>query len=215
MPVDPRLQDLEPSSGAMLSQKEAQALPDGMILWSKPDLLREGPSILRVSRSAGPATFALLHDGCWGTPLVRGEIPLWLPRLPRLSDHACQTQIRRRSKTVTRRLRMPQWLGLAVASEIRWDEGAGPLMLLTDRSRPSPGRRKEYGERAQGLAVVELISAWMEPLWAINGSGECVSFAEVEREGFPWGPTEFVRLFCQQHRCEPTVDVARLEWRYL
>ncbi|MGN2642516.1 hypothetical protein ACTD5D_41345 [Nocardia takedensis] len=103
-----------------------------------------------------------------------------------------EEQVRAQQKTVTRRA---GWKML---------RGGERLTLC----RKVMGRRR--GEPLVRICDVEVVSVRREPLNAITA-------ADVAAEGFPdWTPEEFVEFFCGTHRgCEPSSEVARIEWRYL
>ena len=113
-----------------------------------------------------------------------------MPRL--MSVSLTETQVRARTKTVTRRA---GWLMLR----------PGDRLTLC---RKVMGRRK--GEPLERITDVEVISVRREPLNAITA-------ADVAAEGFPeWAPARFVEFFCGSHQgCTPDTDVTRIEWRYL
>lgn len=102
-----------------------------------------------------------------------------------------EEQVRARTKTVTRRL---GWLFLKPG----------------DRStlcRKVMGRRK--GEPLVRIAEVEVVSVDRVPL-------DCITHADVEREGFPGAsPEAFVDFFCVHMKCAPDTVVTRIKWRYL
>lgn len=69
------------------------------------------------------------------------------------------------------------------------------------------GRRQ--GEPLVRIAEVEVVSTRRERLDEITD-------AEVALEGFPeWGRSEFVAFFCGEMKCDPSIEVTRVEWRYL
>ncbi|WP_199195857.1 hypothetical protein [Nocardia sp. MDA0666] len=113
--------------------------------------------------------------------------------MPRLMSVALtETQVRNRTKTVTRR--------------------AGWKMLRPgDRvtlCRKVQGRKP--GEPLDRITDVEIVSVHQERLDAITA-------AEVAAEGFfDWTPAEFVEFFCSTHRgIRPDSEITRIEWRYL
>jgi hypothetical protein len=207
--MHPGISSLQPGQGEPLSEEEIFALPAGMIvLCGLP-----GGSSRTVAKVTKPERRLFQAWGApvmgeWGTPIVYpAPVQIFLPRLPRLSCNMTQEAVRARQKTVTRRLKMPRWAQRP--GKMNWNAGEGPLVLIVDRSRPAPARRQERGQRARGLAVVELLHAFHIPLTATSSS-------EVEREGFPgMTPAAFIERFCQAQHCEPSARVARLEWRYL
>jgi hypothetical protein len=103
-----------------------------------------------------------------------------------------ESQVRDRTKTVTRRL---GWRMLR----------AGDHLTLC---RKVMGRRR--GEPLERIATVQVASVRREPLNAITA-------ADVAAEGFPqMTPGQFVSFFCRTHRgCVPGTEVTRIEWRYL
>ena len=109
-----------------------------------------------------------------------------------MSVSLTETQVRARTKTVTRRA---GWLMLR----------PGDRLTLC---RKVMGRRK--GEPLERITDVEVISVRREPLNRITA-------ADVAAEGFPdWTPGRFVEFFCGSHKgCTPDTDVTRIEWRYL
>ena len=113
-----------------------------------------------------------------------------MPRLMAVS--LTETQVRDRTKTVTRRA---GWRTLR----------AGDQLTLC---RKVMGRRR--GEPLERIAAVEVTSVRREPLAAITA-------ADVTAEGFPqMTPAQFVSFFCRTHRgCGPATEITRIEWRYL
>ena len=103
-----------------------------------------------------------------------------------------ESQVRDRTKTVTRRL---GWRMLRVGDQ---------LTLC----RKVMGRRR--GEPLERIAAVQVMSVRRERLAAITA-------ADVAAEGFPeMAPAQFVSFFCRTHRgCTPDTEVTRIEWRYL
>jgi hypothetical protein len=103
-----------------------------------------------------------------------------------------ESQVRTRTKTVTRRL---GWLMLK----------PGDRLTLC---RKVMGRRR--GEPLDRIATVEVVAVRRERLDAITA-------ADVAAEGFPqMTAAEFVGFFCETHRsCGPDTEVTRIEWRYL
>jgi hypothetical protein len=113
-----------------------------------------------------------------------------MPRLMAVS--LTETQVRNRTKTVTRRA---GWRMLR----------AGDQLTLC---RKVMGRRP--GEPIERIAAVQVTSVRREPLDAITPS-------DVAAEGFPqMTPGDFVAFFCRTHRnCGPGSEITRIEWRYL
>jgi hypothetical protein len=73
--------------------------------------------------------------------------------------------------------------------------------------------RKVMGRRAAEplvrLVEVEVVSTRRERLDEITD-------ADVAREGFPeWDREEFVVYFCAEMGCDPSIEVTRIEWRYV
>lgn len=103
-----------------------------------------------------------------------------------------ESQVRNRTKTVTRRA---GWRMLR----------AGDQLTLC---RKVMGRRG--GEPLERIVNVEVVSVRRERLDAITP-------ADVAAEGFPqMTPAQFVEFFCSTHRgCGPGTEVARIEWQYL
>jgi hypothetical protein len=100
--------------------------------------------------------------------------------------------VRERRKTVTRRL---GWKFLK----------PGDRLTLC---RKVMGRKPD--EDLVRIAEVEVVSVRREILMTI-------STKDVQREGFPPGTTwlDFVHFFCEHMKCDPNVEVTRIEWRYL
>ena len=102
-------------------------------------------------------------------------------------------QIRARTKTVTRRL------------------GWGNLQQGERFGAIEKGQGLPRGTHVVRLGVLECVSNWPEPLWAVTD-------ADVALEGFP-GMTraEFIEMFCELsgYRCEPTTRVNRILFRYV
>jgi hypothetical protein len=113
-----------------------------------------------------------------------------MPRL--MAVPLTETQVRERTKTVTRRV------GWGMLSP-------GDQLVLC---RKVMGRRR--GETVERIALVEVVSMRREPLDAITES-------DVAAEGFPqMTPGQFVSFFCGTHRgCVPDTEVTVIEWRYL
>ena len=104
-------------------------------------------------------------------------------------------QIKRRTKTVTRRT---GWARLQT----------GALLCAVEKSR---GLRP--GEKIKRLATLRVKKVDREPLRKILRRGR----SECRREGFPdLAPREFVEMFCRTHRgCRPGSTVTRIEFEYL
>lgn len=100
-------------------------------------------------------------------------------------------QIKNRTKTVTRRL---GWKNLK-----RGDILQGCVKCQ--------GLKK--GEKLQKLAVIRVKFVDFEPLLNITKE-------DVAKEGFPeMSEWQFVKMFCQEMRCEPERAVTRIEFEYL
>lgn len=111
-------------------------------------------------------------------------------------------QVRRRTKTVTRRR---GWLFLK----------PGELVRAVAKCQ---GLKK--GERMQPLAVIRIVDVRQEPLNRLLTDID-YGFEECRREGFGddprlrW-PSAFVSFFCESHRpCEPQFTVTRIEFEYV
>lgn len=122
------------------------------------------------------------------------------PPMRRISFKLTQEQIRRRTKTVTRR-------------EGWEDAKPGEVLLGVDQVQ---GLKK--GQKPVELAVIELISVRREPLDALLDRAvysEDAAQADVAAEGFPMKtPDMFVRHFCGAMGVEPSVLITRLEFKY-
>lgn len=65
------------------------------------------------------------------------------------------------------------------------------------------------GEHPVELGEVEVVSVRLERLDAITQP-------DVEREGFYLStPAQFVEMFCEHMKCEPSTEVTRIEFRRL
>jgi hypothetical protein len=119
-----------------------------------------------------------------------------MPRL--MSVTLTEQAVRRREKTVTRRL---GWLTLQ----------PGDRLTLC---RKVMGRRRRDGtvEPLVRIAEVEVVSVRRERLDAID-------LADVAREGFMangvGGRMAFLTFFTKHMRCRLDTEVTRIEWRYL
>ncbi len=105
-------------------------------------------------------------------------------------------QFKNRSKTVTRRL---GWKNLKV----------GELLQGVEKSQ---GLKK--GEKIVKLGVIRVKGVCREELFNIDlpRYGE----SEVIKEGFPkMKPSEFVEMFCKANKCEPSVEITRIEFEYV
>jgi hypothetical protein len=111
-------------------------------------------------------------------------------------------QVRRRIKTVTRR--------------VGW-RNAKPGQLLSGEEK---GMGLKSGEKVKRLATIRVVSATLEPLRRLVDDPD-YGFAEVVKEGFGDHPTlclpsEFVQFFCGSHRgCTPETEVTRIEFEYV
>lgn len=106
----------------------------------------------------------------------------------RMSFSLTERQLLDGTKTVTRRL---GWANLR----------PGQKVLAVRKTR---GLRK--GERQEPLAVIVVRDVRRERLDAITAE-------DVVREGFPdLSPDEFVTMFCEHMRCDPTTYVTRIEF---
>jgi hypothetical protein len=100
-------------------------------------------------------------------------------------------QVRRREKTVTRRI---GWQMIK----------PGDQLTLCPKVR---GRR--HGEPLERIVTVNVVSVRREPLHAITRR-------DVTAEGFPdMTQLEFINFFCGTHRgVKPQTEVTRIEWAY-
>lgn len=112
--------------------------------------------------------------------------------MPRNMSFALTTeQVRRREKDVTRRL--------------GWDFLVGGEQIWAVEK--AMGLKK--GEKIKRICLIEVVSAWAEPL-------EAITQEEVIREGFnAWTPDQFIELFCEHNRITPETIVNRIEFAYL
>jgi hypothetical protein len=100
-------------------------------------------------------------------------------------------QMRRRSKTVTRRM---GW----------WFLKPGDIVNAVEKAR---GLKK--GKRVRRICRIRIMSTRPEILSRIT-QGDCA------REGFPeMTPSEFVEMFCCANRCRPDNQVNRIEFDFL
>lgn len=115
-----------------------------------------------------------------------------LERMPRLISFAMTTeQVRKKTKTVTRRV---GWLDLKPGEILQAVEKAQGL---------------KSGEKVKRLCLIRVKKVTRVRLRHITKR-------EVEREGFPgMSPEEFVRFFCEGHKCAPGDKVTRIEFEYL
>lgn len=121
-------------------------------------------------------------------------------------------QVRACTKTVTRRL---GWANVKVGERL---QGCEKCM----------GRKK--GEPLVKLAVIEVVSVRRERLdmltrykqtgtltLAKEGAYfEQEAIDEIKREGFPeMTPKQFVSMFCEHMRCQPSKVITRIEFKYV
>lgn len=100
-------------------------------------------------------------------------------------------QVRRRSKTVTRRL---GWINLQPGTLLRAVVKAQGLKV---------------GEKQEQLAIIRVLDVRREKLWQITPE-------DIVREGFPkMTKHEFLDFFCASHKCTPEEEVTRIEFEYL
>lgn len=127
--------------------------------------------------------------------ISRAATGWWIPRTkPGASERGCvgaADQVRRREKTVTRRV---GWRML----------GAGDRLTLCPKVR---GRRR--GEPLERIVTVHVVSVRRERL-------DLISVDDVVAEGFPgMSPEGFVEFFCRTHAgVVASSEVTRIQWRY-
>lgn len=101
-------------------------------------------------------------------------------------------QVRRQTKTVTRRL---GWL------------------------KAKPGDVRQPIVKGQGLKKGERVEVIGGPIEFVDVRRErvdAITQDDVRREGFDMTPAEFVAMFCEMNKpCEPHWLVTRIEYRYL
>jgi len=113
-----------------------------------------------------------------------------------------QTQIRSRTKTVTRRI---GWVKLKPGELLRGVE---------------KGMGLKAGEKVRPLSTIRAVNVRPEPLSALTADAE-YGAAECVKEGFGDHPTlccpdKFVEFFCSSHRgCTPDTIVTRIEFEYI
>ena len=101
-------------------------------------------------------------------------------------------QVRRREKTVTRRL---GWSDLQ----------PGTLLQAVEK-----GQGLKKGEHVKPICVIRVVSVRQERLDEMHGHR-----AECFREGFlDMTPTEFIDMFCEANRCGYGETVNRIEFEY-
>jgi hypothetical protein len=99
-------------------------------------------------------------------------------------------QMYKKQKTVTRRVR---WERLKIGDKLNAVEKCMGL---------------KAGEKMIKICVLEIIDLRREPLNLITAD-DCI------REGFPQlSPSEFIAMFCQYNKCEPTTEVTRIEFKW-
>lgn len=100
-------------------------------------------------------------------------------------------QIGQRTKTITRRM---GWRFLKPGDEINAVVKAQGL---------------KKGEKVKRLARLRVVSVRREGLHLITQD-------DVGREGFQYlSPLDFVEMFAEHNRCEPTAEVTRIEFEYV
>lgn len=186
---------VKPSSSPPLSWAEVLALPAGIVVMevlstddsALPLLVLEGTGRERRARARELRSWSkeiTLQD----VPKHQLRVSIRLPKLPRLSFAMTKDAVRKRQKTVTRRLALPSW----------WKEGA--WFLGVDRIRLAG---------AQGLCIGRCGPANREPLVAISQD-------DVNREGFPHTtPEGFISMFRSTTPREWDGWVWRLPFSYL
>jgi hypothetical protein len=113
-----------------------------------------------------------------------------------------KSQIRDRSKTVTRRV---GW----------WNLKAGDIVRGVEK-----GMGLKLGEKVQPLATIRIVNVRSERLKVMTVDVD-YGFIECIKEGFGTHPTlqlpsEFVQFFCSSHRgCTPDTVVNRIEFEYI
>lgn len=112
--------------------------------------------------------------------------------MPRLMSFAMTIeQVKNRTKDLTRR---NGW----------WFLKVGDVLMGVEKSM---GLKK--GEKVKELGLIEVISAYPEPL-------QDISPADVIREGFPhFTPEQFIEMLVSQYKCDPAELINRIEFRYL
>lgn len=84
-----------------------------------------------------------------------------------------------------------------------WKLKAGDVVMAVEK-----GMGLKKGEKVVKIYPIEIVSAYPEPL-------NCISAAEVVREGFPeLSIREFITMFVKSHKgCKPDTLVNRIEFR--
>jgi hypothetical protein len=99
-------------------------------------------------------------------------------------------QIRKKQKTVTRRL---GW----------WFLKPGDVVWACEKCM---GLKK--GAKVKRICLIQIVDTHPEPLTAITQE-------ECAKEGFPdMTPDQFIKMFCELDRCKPDTIVNRIEFRY-
>ena len=107
------------------------------------------------------------------------------------------SQVRARTKTVTRRL---GWTFLKAGDEIRAVEKCQGL---------------KKGEKVVPLATLRIESVMRESLGWLSKEGP-YGAAETRREGFPtMTGKDFAAFFAKTHGCRPGATVTRIEFSYV
>jgi len=106
-------------------------------------------------------------------------------------------QMRRREKTVTRRL--------------GWDSlVSGQLICAVEK-----GMGLKKGETVKRIGVVRVVRVTKEPLTALIYDAD-YGRAEVIKEGFPdMSPLEFVDMFCRHNKVDRRRRVNRIEMEHV
>jgi hypothetical protein len=127
-------------------------------------------------------------------------------------------QFRNRTKTVTRRL---GWLKLKAGDELM---GCVKCMGLKPGEKLEKlGRIRVTNVRREPLGFMETQDAALYPgdLREVLTDNQ-VNYpkdygnSEADKEGFPnMTGSEFVRMFCENMKCEPSTEVTRIEFEYL
>lgn len=100
-------------------------------------------------------------------------------------------QVRARTKTVTRRL---GW----------WFLKPGDVLCAIEK-----GQGLKKGEHIVRICLIRVVSTQPEILCKMKR-------ADIVREGFDFRfKYEFVAMFCQHNKCDPTTEVNRIEFEYL
>jgi len=112
--------------------------------------------------------------------------------MPRMMSFSLTTeQVRRREKTVTRRV---GWAFLK----------PGDILQAVEKAQ---GLKK--GEKVKRICLIRVVSRRKEPLNKITAA-DCIL------EGFPeMSPREFVNMFCAANKCKPHKGVNRIEFEYI